>query len=194
MGSQVPGGIMRVSREQVAINRRQILDAASRLFRERGFDAVTVAEVMGAAGLTHGGFYGYFDSKDALIAATLEHIVSEKKETAIDLARRVGRYLAPSHRDDVADGCVYAALGAEVVRQTPEARAALADALPEIFDHISGAMEECNRGDSRKRAIACWSAMVGALILSRIANDKKLSTEILSETRKWIVESIADGK
>jgi TetR/AcrR family transcriptional repressor of nem operon len=185
---------MRVSREQVAINRQRILDAASRLFRERGFDAVTVADVMGAAGLTHGGFYGYFESKDALIAATLEHIVSEKKEPVVDLARRVTRYLAPSHRDDVAEGCVYAALGADVLRQTPEARAALADALPAIIDHLSGAMEERNRGDSRKRAIVCWSAMVGALILSRIANDKKFSAEILNETRKWIVDSAKEVK
>jgi TetR/AcrR family transcriptional regulator, transcriptional repressor for nem operon len=185
---------MKVSREQVAINRQSILEAASRLFRERGFDAVTVADVMGAAGLTHGGFYGYFESKDALIAATLEHIVSQKREPVTDLARRAARYLAPSHRDDVAEGCVYAALGADVVRQTPEARAALADALPAIIDRLSSSIGERSDGDSRKQAIACWSAMVGALILSRITNNKKFSAEILSETRKWIVDSAQDIK
>ena len=67
---------MKVSREQVAENRRRILDAASRLFRGNGFEAVTVAEVMKAAGLTHGGFYGYFKSKDDLIAETLAHALA----------------------------------------------------------------------------------------------------------------------
>ena len=77
---------MKVSREQVAENRRMILDAAGRLFRERGFEAVTVAEIMQAAGLTHGGFYGYFTSKDDLIAQALAEALANSSIRADDLA------------------------------------------------------------------------------------------------------------
>src|SRR5690349_5581849 len=91
---------MRVSREQVAENRQKILDAAGRLFRARGYDAVSVAEVMQAAGLTHGGFYGYFASKDELIAETLAHMLAgdAMKGGQHDLGEFASRYLVASHR------------------------------------------------------------------------------------------------
>src|SRR5258706_9829311 len=122
MGEEVQ---MKVSREQVAENRRKILDAASRLFRARGFEAVTVAEVMKAAGLTHGGFYGHFKSKDDLIAQTLAHVLAAGAEGERNLASYAAQYLTPDHRDDLAGGCPTAALGAETIRQAPEARAAM---------------------------------------------------------------------
>src|SRR5918993_581993 len=94
------GVAMRVSRKQVAENRRKILEAAGRLFRAKGFEAVTVAEVMRAAGLTHGGFYGHFGSKDDLIAQTLAHalLVGEERQGSrdeVDLARYAASYLSP---------------------------------------------------------------------------------------------------
>src|ERR1700679_1817069 len=114
---------MKVSREQVEAKRGRILDAASRLFRERGFDGVTVAEVMQAAGLTHGGFYGYFKSKDDLIVQALAALMGENKAAGRDLADFAAAYLAPAHRDDRAGGCGVAALGAEIGRGTAEGRA-----------------------------------------------------------------------
>ncbi|MEJ0065132.1 MAG: helix-turn-helix domain-containing protein [Caulobacteraceae bacterium] len=96
---------MKVSREQVAASRKRILEAAGRLFRERGFEGVTVAEVMHAAGLTHGGFYGYFKSKDDLIVETLAELMSQGKAASRDLADFATAYLAPEHRDDWAGGC-----------------------------------------------------------------------------------------
>src|SRR5882762_4442654 len=99
------GDAMKVSREQVAENRRRILEAASRLFRERGFDAVSVAEVMKAAGLTHGGFYGYFKSKDDLIAQTLAELINRGQVGDRDLAQYAAAYLAPEHRTNLAGGC-----------------------------------------------------------------------------------------
>src|SRR5581483_3165954 len=113
--------VMKVTREQMAEHRRKILAAASRLFRERGFEAVTVAEVMQAAGLTHGGFYGHFKSKDALIAATLADVLPGGT-AAVDLADYAAGYLSPRHRDDRAAGCPIAGLGAETLRQSKEAR------------------------------------------------------------------------
>src|SRR5688572_29587372 len=101
---------MRVTREQMAEHRQKILQSAGRLFRAKGFDAVTVAEVMQAAGLTHGGFYGHFKSKDDLIAETVAHALAPKtalapKQGAVDLAAFTKSYLSPRHRDDLAGGC-----------------------------------------------------------------------------------------
>ena len=94
---------MKVSREQVAENRQRILDAAARLFRERGFENVTVAEVMSAAGLTHGGFYGHFDSKEALIDAAMAHLTSSQRGrvTLANAGRYADTYLSRQHRDNV---------------------------------------------------------------------------------------------
>src|SRR5687768_13299497 len=120
---------MKVSRQQVAEHRQKILDAASRLFRERGFNDVSVAEVMEAAGLTHGGFYGHFKSKDDLIAQALAHALEQITPDDPDLPGFVANYLSSQHCADVAAGCPVAALGVETARQGPAARAAMTAGL-----------------------------------------------------------------
>jgi len=179
---------MRVSREQVELNRRQILQAAGRLFREHGYDAVTVADVMSAAGLTHGGFYGYFKSKDELIAQTLAHVFAQGEGGDSDLVRYAARYLSAEHRDNVADGCPTAALAAETARQTPEARAVMAAGLERQIERLSGGMNGVGAAAARQAAIGGWAAMVGAVVLARLCDDPALSNEILESTRKWIGE------
>src|ERR1700722_5077279 len=117
---------MRVSREQVTENRRTILEAAGRLFRERGFEAVTISEIMHAAGLTHGGFYGYFTSKDELVAEALADAMTRTTTGPLgDLTTYGTSYPPPTLRDDRARGCPPAAFAAEVTRQTDSARAEL---------------------------------------------------------------------
>jgi TetR/AcrR family transcriptional regulator, transcriptional repressor for nem operon len=177
---------MRVSREQVAENRRRILEEAGRLFRARGFEAVTVAEVMKAAGLTHGGFYGYFRSKDDLIAHALEAALRASPDAPGDLAAYAAAYLSGPHRDDCAGGCPVAALGAETVRQPPEARAAMTDALRRQIARLT--TRAGDTPDARRAAIGAWAAMVGALMLARLSDDPALSDEVLAETRAWIGE------
>ncbi|MGO4327624.1 TetR/AcrR family transcriptional regulator [Cupriavidus sp. 2TAF22] len=177
---------MKVSREQVAANRQRILEAASRLFRSLGFEAVTVAEVMKAAGLTHGGFYGYFKSKDDLIAQTLAHVMAAGAQGEVDVARYVADYLAPSHRDDLAGGCPTAALAAETIRQAPEARAAMTAALRRQFERFGESAPGGNAAQARQAAIGNWSAMLGAVILARLVDDPDLSDEILAQTHAWI--------
>lgn len=179
---------MRVSREQVAENRQLILEAASRLFRERGYDAVTVADVMKAAGLTHGGFYGYFKSKDELIAQTLAHVFAQGAVAETDLARYAAFYLSPAHRDNLAGGCPTAALGAETVRQSPEARSAMAGGLRQQIERLSRGSPGADAAAARRAAIGSWSAMVGAVILARLVDDRQLSDEVLEETLAWIGE------
>ena len=177
---------MKVSREQVAGNRRRILAAAGRLFRERGFDAVTVAEVMRAAGLTHGGFYGHFRSKDDLIAQALAEVLSPGVATGGDLPAFTAGYLSRSHCADLAGGCPMAALAAETPRQSPQARQAMTAGLRRQLDRLAATAPGDLPAERRRAAIGAWSAMVGALVLARMSADPVLADEVLTETRAWI--------
>lgn len=177
---------MRVSREQMGENRRRILDAAGRLFREKGFDAVSVAEVMNAAGLTHGGFYGHFNSKDDLVAQTLAHVLSAGAGGEADLRAYLDAYLSPNHRDNAADGCPTAGLAADIRHQTAAARAAMTEGFRSQIDRIDEALSRVSPADRRRAAIGTWAAMVGAMILARAIDDPALSDEVLEQTRAWI--------
>src|SRR5438874_8617366 len=181
---------MKVSREQMAENRHRILDAASRLFRDKGFDAVSVAEVMKAAGLTHGGFYGHFSSKDDLIAQTLAHVLAADSGGGGDLRAYVGSYLSPRHRDNAAGGCPTAGLAAAIRHQTPAARSAMTEGLRSQIDRIGKALPELDAADGRRAAIGSFAAMVGAVILARAIDDPALSDEVLEQTRAWIEAGI----
>jgi TetR/AcrR family transcriptional repressor of nem operon len=184
---------MKVSRERMAEHRRNILNAASRLFRTRGFEAVTVAEVMQAAGLTHGGFYGHFRSKDDLIAQTVAHVLEPGAKQEVELADYAADYLSAQHRDDVAGGCPVAALCSETSRQTPEARAAMTANLRRQIDRLSRGVSGPDAAANRKAAIGAWAAMVGAMILARVSDDPALSYEVLIRTRDWIASKGAAG-
>src|ERR1700686_3128331 len=158
---------MKVSREQVAEHRTRILAAAARLFRLRGFDEVTVAEVMKDAGLTHGAFYGYFPSKEALIAA----------------ADYADGYLSVRHRDNRATSCLFSSLGTEAARGSAELRHGMTEGVRRRIGHLSVEAEGDEPKEKRRAAIAAWSAMIGAMVLARLVDDEKLSKEILSATR-----------
>lgn len=175
---------MRYPAKETAARHVQIVKEASRLFRERGFENVTVAEVMKAAGLTHGAFYAHFHSKKELQEAA----VTYGQGLAASRARRSGdtkkgrkeyvdRYLSPSHRDNARDGCTMAALGPEVARSTPELKAAFEHGLEEILS--------ANGGD-RKDALFLTAALLGGIVLARAVKDERLSDEILSSVRQKI--------
>ncbi|MFU0506944.1 TetR/AcrR family transcriptional regulator [Pseudaminobacter sp. NGMCC 1.201702] len=178
---------MKVSREQMAQNRRRILSEAGRLFREKGFDAVSVAEVMKAAGMTHGGFYGHFRSKDDLIAHAIGSAVGGQSATD-NTSAWLDSYLSAPHRDHPERGCPMAALAGLMRQQAPEARASMAQVLTVQIDTLADTMPGADAAKRRRAAIGCWSAMVGALILARSMDDPALSDELLSETRAWIDE------
>ena len=176
---------MRVSRDQVLENKRAILAAAGRLFRERGFESVTVAEIMKSAGLTHGGFYGYFNSKDDLIAQALADVL-ENNELPTELKALADRYLSTGHRDNFAIGCLFAALSSETIRQSGAVRAAMTAGLKQRIGYLSEIAPGPDERRRRRAAIGTWAAMVGGLILARMTNDSELSDEILNETRAWL--------
>jgi TetR/AcrR family transcriptional repressor of nem operon len=176
---------MRVSREKMADNRVQLINAASRLFRERGFDAVTVADVANAAGLTHGAFYGYFDSKEDLIARAMEAAlatppIDPKATTLADVAVS---YLSAKHRESSAYGCVYAAVAGEAIRSTDDTRHVMTEGLMRQLAKLEPLSPGRTANDRRRSAITGLSAMVGALMLSRVVDDPTLSDELLMQTR-----------
>jgi TetR/AcrR family transcriptional regulator, transcriptional repressor for nem operon len=179
---------MRVTKDRMAEHRRRILEAAGHLFRDKGFAAVTVAEVMQAAGLTHGGFYGHFKSKDDLIAETLASIQTVHPQ-GTTLADYAADYLTAGHRDDSAGGCTFAAVGGDTVRQPAEARAAMTTRLRRQIARLTELAPGETDTEKRRAAIAGWSAMVGALVLARISDDPTLSSEVLDGTRDWIARA-----
>ena len=181
---------MRVSREHVAENRRAILEAASRLFRERGYESVTVAEVMKAAGLTHGGFYGYFASKEELIAAALADVFSKRPEPSGDLASYAAGYLSAIHRDNRAGGCPTSALAAETIRLTGEPRTEMTTGVKRQIERLSQIAFGETEAQKRQAAIGSWATMVGAMILARVSDDPALSSEILKQTKSWLAKQI----
>jgi TetR/AcrR family transcriptional repressor of nem operon len=176
---------MKVTREQVAANRERIVDAASAMFRKHGFDGIGVADIMHAAGLTHGGFYGHFASKDDLAAEACAHAPRDPWASWNDappeerLEGIVRSYLTPRHRDDRAHGCLFAALGSDVVRQPRAVRHAFTTRFRSKIDVLRGLVTGRSAAARRDKALATMAGLVGALILSRAVDDPKLSEDIL---------------
>ena len=176
---------MRVTREQAAANREKILDVAGALFRERGFDGIGLADIMNRAGLTHGGFYGHFDSKDHLAAEITTRILGRNRwlerltGTSNPSIRQVVRkYLSKRHRDGAGQGCLFAAVGSDVARQPKSVRHAFSEGLRRRVDALQGILPG-RTAARRRKALALMAGLVGALILSRAVDDPALSDEIL---------------
>lgn len=169
-------------------NHAQIVEIAAQKMRESGTDGPGVAEIMGAAGLTHGGFYKHFDSRDDLVAAAVEAAIAEGEagyreviEDAADpLAAFVDWYLSPSHRDNPGSGCTVVALGADAARADERVRGAYRGQVERYIETMEGLL---GGADARRRAIAAVSSMVGALLMARAVGDEDLSEEILREVR-----------
>jgi TetR/AcrR family transcriptional repressor of nem operon len=170
---------MRYPAEETAAKHERIVKEASRLFRERGFENVSVSEVMKAAGLTHGAFYAHFGSKEELQAAAVAYGIKvslgRMQRNKKNRGSYADRYLSRWHRDNRGDGCTMAALAQEVARSTPELKAAFEQGLREIIPAIGG---------ERKEAIFSVAAMIGGVVLARAVQDPRLSEEILKSVRQ----------
>ena len=177
---------MRVSREQAAENRERIVDTAARLFCEKGFDGVGIDAIMSDAGLTHGGFYGHFGSKDDLAAEAVRRALersAEKLSRHASLSELVSEYLSERHCADRANGCAVAALGADIARQEGGVRRGLTLYVRGQLDRLTRLFRNGPAGRRRKRAIATLAGMLGALTLARAVDDPALSKEILAAAR-----------
>lgn len=184
---------MRITQDQARKNRGRALDAAAELFREKGFDAVGVAEVMHAAGMTHGGFYNHFDSKEALEAETCKQVLegaqarlrplaeiadADERRRAYDAYRR--RYVSKQRRDAPAPLCPMIAFASDMPRRPEPTQKAFADGLAgylDLFCEMAGALDEAGR----LAAIRDYATLFGALALARsVARENSdLSDEIL---------------
>ena len=185
---------MKVSKEQMAENRARILDAAAALFRERGFAGIGVADLMKAAGLTHGGFYGHFASKEELMARASERALAGSlggwrrlvEQAPDDALRRIVRsYLSEAHRDHPEQGCTVAALGADVARQGPDVRASVTQGVDAHAELLAELMPGATAAQRERQAWFAYAALVGAVVLARALDDPAQS--------KAVLDAVADG-
>ena len=186
----------RVSRAEAENHREQITDASARLFRERGVKGVSVADLMGAAGLTHGGFYGHFESKDALAGVAVARAFEQsalkwRKRVAAkadDAARRallVDQFLATPNIRNVGVGCPTVSMATDVSREPAGApiRTAYLDGLDALVQILSEVEPGPDAAARREAALADYATMVGALLLARATEGAPLSHELLAAAR-----------
>jgi TetR/AcrR family transcriptional repressor of nem operon len=190
---------VKVTKEQAAKNRRALVRAASKLFKERGIDGVGVAEISKEAGLTHGALYAQFSSKEELAAEALKEglergygwVLEQTRDTADPVIAYLDAYLSKAHRDQIGRGCAIAASGSELARQDKATSTVLADGFKQTIDACESELgtSKVNASD-RERAIAIAASAIGALVVSRALakGAPKLSDEVLTATRRVLAE------
>ena len=192
---------MRVSRAQAEENRETVINVASRLFREHGFDGIGLKDLMKGAGLTQGGFYKQFASKDDLAAQasrrameSATHRWSTAAATSYDPLEAVMEfYLSPGHVGEKADGCPLVALGSDAARQSEEVRRPFEDGIRAHFEVLDELMDEAKSSNPSGKAMAILSLMVGAVTLSRLMKEEDLSQGVL-DAAAGEVRRIASGE
>jgi TetR/AcrR family transcriptional repressor of nem operon len=195
---------MRVSREKAAEHRDRIIDAAGALFRAKGFGGIGVADIMKAADLTHGGFYGHFASKDDLVAQASRRTMTQAAanwtklvEAAPDnpYAALLAHYLSPRHRDDPGKGCAFAALGNDAARSGKGVRKAFAEGLVPLIDILAQSfpgksIPNKSKAARRRKAVAAMATLVGALTLARAVEGTPLSDEMLEAAHRELAAAV----
>lgn len=178
------------SKAAKAETHKRIVDLAAKRFREHGLEGISIADLMGEAGVAVGGFYKHFASRDDLVVEALAAAISEMNDSALTkqptFKRTIGTYLSKNHRDNLADSCPVAALVGDVPRSSDGARKLYTDRVERSFAGIAPQLPEANRRERRARAILIYSACVGAIGLSRAVSDGNLSDEILRSVAKQL--------
>ncbi|WP_263381211.1 TetR/AcrR family transcriptional regulator [Granulicella arctica] len=189
---------MRITRQKVVENREHLLQTATDQFREHGIDGVGVADLMKAAGMSLGSFYGYFESKDQLVAETFARAVGATKDLMVGFLsqtdenaymKMVNQYLSPGHRDNLPKGCVLAALGSEVTHQSGAVRHAATEQLRTLFDETAQHLPGRTGKQRHDLAIATLASLVGGLILSRMVDEPDLSKQVLDAVKASMKQS-----
>jgi TetR/AcrR family transcriptional regulator, transcriptional repressor for nem operon len=188
---------MRYSREHKLETHARIVKRASVRLREKGAHGIGVADLMKDAGLTHGGFYAHFDSREALVIEAFAHAMDRSTDrwrkigetTPPDrrLAMIVDSYLAPVHRDDPGHGCAIPTLGAEIARESPKTRKAFAAKLEQMIDMMADQIPDVARKAARKQAMSAIATMMGTLVMARVAGTGEFSEEILAAGREAVL-------
>jgi TetR/AcrR family transcriptional regulator, transcriptional repressor for nem operon len=185
---------MRYSKEHKQETHARIVKKASVRLREKGAHGIGVADLMKEAGLTHGGFYAHFDSRDALVIEAFNYAMDRANERWRKIAEQtppdkrlstiIESYLSPLHRDDPGHGCAVPSLGAEIARESPKTRKAFAAKLEQMIDIMADQILDVPRNTARKQAMATLATMMGTMVLSRIAGNGEFSDEILAAGRE----------
>jgi TetR/AcrR family transcriptional regulator, transcriptional repressor for nem operon len=184
---------MRKSRDEAAKTRERIVSAAASEFRRNGIVATGLSDLMAAAGLTHGGFYKHFESKDEIVAEAtaaamddlLEGMAAHPTKSAA-----VAAYLSTRHRDNPASGCPLAAIGSELSRSDEKTREAGTAGFVRLVDILAG---KAGTVAARRRALVAAATMIGAMTMSRMVTDPELSAKILREAEKSLTASGRQG-
>lgn len=190
----------RVSRKQAELNREIIVEAATRLFRERGLHGISVIDVMGAAGLTHGGFYGHFESREALAQEASGRAFQQSADRWKDwiaanedknVARQalIGPYLSAASRDNPGDSCPVVAFAGDMCHEAAESglRQTFMEGLGSLLDTFTPLMDTGDNASDRQQALVQYALMVGALTLARATRGDALSDEILEAARTFLM-------
>src|SRR2546422_1367497 len=186
------------SKAQKTRTHKRIVSIASKRFREKGLTGAGIAELMKEAGLTVGGFYKHFDSRDALVAEALRSAFGGWKrqmESAasgsppLSYGRLVDDYLAEAHRNDPGTGCAFGALAAEIARCDKRIRALASEQLQKDLQLIAGLLPCKDKRAAKSKAIFTYSALVGAIALARAVSDEALSDEILKTVAELLKNS-----
>lgn len=191
---------MRVSRAQAEENRQAVINAASRLFRERGFDGIGLKDLMAGAGMTQGAFYKQFDSKEDLVAQAsrraLQEALGRWAAAAVSrpddpLTAVVDFYLSEAHCAERSEGCPVVALGSDAARHGSDVRASFEEGLKEYLTLLGGWIGAADRGKAESKAMAILSTMVGAVLLARAVNDEEMSKRFLQAAARSVMDGAA---
>jgi len=189
---------MRYSKEHKVQTHARIVKRASVKLREKGAHGIGVADLMKEAGLTHGGFYAHFDSRDALVIEAVTHAMDRSTEkwrklsaeTSPDkrLSKIVNSYLGTDHRDNPGQGCAVPTLAAEIARESTKTRRAFAGRMELLIDMLAEQYQGLPPKAARKQAMAALATMMGSLVMARVAGNSELSDEILKSGRDAVLE------
>lgn len=191
----------RVSRKQADLNREIIVEAATRLFRERGLHGISVVDVMAAAGLTHGGFYGHFQSKEALAREASERAfeevgtrwrerITQGEDKAAARRALIEPYLSVYSRDNPGESCPVVAFASDISHEPADSglHEPFLAGLNRLLDALGNLMDSTDPTHNRQQALVQYSLMVGALTLARATRGDALSDEILEAARTFLTE------
>jgi len=189
------------SKAQKTKTHKRIISIASKRFREKGLARVGIAELMKEAGLTVGGFYKHFDSRDDLVAQAVSSAFGGWKRRVdaakaggppVSLAKLIDDYLDEAHRDNPGTGCAFSALAPEIARSDKQTRALTSEQVRNDIQLIAGLLPGKDKSRARSRAILTFSALVGAMSLARAVSDEGLSREILETVGQFLKNSVVN--
>jgi TetR/AcrR family transcriptional repressor of nem operon len=192
---------MRYSKEHKQETHTRIVKKASVRLREKGAHGIGVADLMKEAGLTHGGFYAHFDSREALVIEAFGYAMDRASEhwrnmtAEIPPEKRlstiVESYVSAAHRDDPGRGCAVPTLGAEIARESAKTRKAFAAKLDQMIDLVADQIPDVPKKTARRLAMGTMATMMGSLVMSRVAGSGELSDEILASGREAALGRVA---